>query len=939
MSDPDDETRTARNDGAEAGYDTTAVAQPHETPSGRRQAEERLAPGSKIGRYEVLEVLGSGGMGVVYRAKDPELGRTLAIKVVNPEVTGRKAQDRLLDEARIMARLKHPAVIPVFDVGTTQDGVFVVMPLVNGGTLHEWLQAEPRPWRVVLERFMNAGRGLAAAHAAGLVHRDFKPRNVLVGDGGEVMVADFGIAAATSDDDVGAVAAGGSTISGTPAYMAPEQARGDKVDARADQYSFCISVWEGLHGERPHDAETHTSGTSRARPRLPAGQPSTPAWLRAAIARGFAPNADERWPSLDALLAHLERRLRRPRRVAVALAALATAGTILASFTITRARAGDPCPAPDARLASAWSPSVKERVESAFLATKLPFAADTLERLVPLLDQYAREWRGAHITTCRATHVEHRQSAELLDRRMTCLDRRLSAFATTTTAMANANPSVVSRSVDAVAALTPVASCQDERRMLASQALPTSAAERRRIEDLEAKVDQLQEMNLKGEAVEFLARARDLAAATIDITYLPLRIEILLRLVDAERTNKADSEATLRELARVAAAAEDDMALAVAWSQLAYALPAKGRFDEATLLESVASAAVTRAGSPRSAVMNYETAAAILAINTGNGDTAVTHARAAVAAAETPLQKWNALANLGMMTTAIGDVSHGLELLEQARAIAQQAYGPRHPSYGDALHSLSQAMMRSPDASAIAKARTYNAQALEIAREAFGATHLSVAQRLITGAAISNSQADHASAEAAAAEAVAIVRTVQNREWLAVGLKTLADSTSYHRGFEAGKPIYQEALAAAATFSGTETSDFLATETNFAVDLQVNGDCVAARPHAEHAHAGFSRMKSPMVAIALSVLAHCDVADGDVDGAISKLDEAIEICTAGGCSTGNLEDLRFYEATVIAGRDRSRAIKLMREARDGFVTMGRSDDVAEADAWLKKHAR
>ena len=223
------------------------------TADGAGSGSGRLSAGTKLGRYEIVEFIGGGGMGWVYRAKDTELEREVAIKVVQPTVAGPKGRERLLAEARAMAKLRHRAVVPVFDVGEYAGGVYVAMALVKGGTLHDWMHAEARPWRQVVARFVEVGRGLVAAHAAGIVHRDFKPRNVLLGEGGEVMVADFGIASASVDvDDDGAAGdvREATSVAGTPAYMAPEQAAGKAVDARADQYSFCVSLWEGLHGQR-----------------------------------------------------------------------------------------------------------------------------------------------------------------------------------------------------------------------------------------------------------------------------------------------------------------------------------------------------------------------------------------------------------------------------------------------------------------------------------------------------------------------------------------------------------------------------------------------------------------------------------------------------------------------------------------------------------------
>jgi hypothetical protein len=225
--------------------------------------------------------------------------------------------------------------MPVYDVGTVGDGIFVVMPYLSGGTLSSWLRARARSWREVLDRFVAAGRGLAVAHAAGLVHRDFKPDNVLLDEHGELAVADFGLAI---DADVGS-----SGIAGTPAYMAPEQLRGDAVDERADIFGFCASLYEGLYGERAFDAPSGYDDAARAalldairarKLRPPPRDRDVPAWLRAAIVRGLAPEPRDRWPTIDALLAHVGARRRRPRRVAIAIAAVAAVAVLAGALVI-----------------------------------------------------------------------------------------------------------------------------------------------------------------------------------------------------------------------------------------------------------------------------------------------------------------------------------------------------------------------------------------------------------------------------------------------------------------------------------------------------------------------------------------------------------------------------------------------------------------------------
>jgi serine/threonine protein kinase len=257
--------------------------------------------------------LGAGGMGVVYLAWDPELARNIAIKMLTASVS----EARLVREARALARLAHPNVVTVYDVGTFGGRTFVAMELLDGITVKAWLQAQPRSWREALEVFLLAGRGLAAAHTAGLIHRDFKPENVIITRDGRVRVLDFGLANAPSTKDISSdrefpaqmdnveLTASG-TLMGTPAYMSPEQLRMQETDARTDQFSFCVSLWEALYGVRPFGGRTlqelARSMTAAVLPKAPRDSP-VPAWLRRIVARGLSVDRDARYPTMDALLA------------------------------------------------------------------------------------------------------------------------------------------------------------------------------------------------------------------------------------------------------------------------------------------------------------------------------------------------------------------------------------------------------------------------------------------------------------------------------------------------------------------------------------------------------------------------------------------------------------------------------------------------------------
>lgn len=275
------------------------------------QTARTLPRGTNLARYVVLDPIGRGGMGVVYSAYDPELDRKVALKLLRPDLrtsatsTGRS---QLLAEAQAMARLSHPNIITVFDVGTFQEEVFFAMEFIRGQTLRS-VQAsgELRPQRM-LDLYLAAGTGLAAAHSAGIIHRDFKPENVLVGDDSRVCVTDFGLARAAHDVD--------TKMAGTPAYMAPEQWRGAPADVRTDQYSYCVALHEALYGSRPTRTQpgpaAEADGPGRAAVRVPPG-------VGRVISRGLQTEAEARWPSMGALVGAL-REARRPVQTRTLLA-------------------------------------------------------------------------------------------------------------------------------------------------------------------------------------------------------------------------------------------------------------------------------------------------------------------------------------------------------------------------------------------------------------------------------------------------------------------------------------------------------------------------------------------------------------------------------------------------------------------------------------------
>jgi eukaryotic-like serine/threonine-protein kinase len=337
---------------AAAGAELTRPSQGERAREGGPAAG--LARGATVGRYVVVDTVGRGGMGEVYAAYDPQLDRKVALKLLHEQAraprgaAGRAARDRLLREAKVIARLSHPNVVVVHDAGEIDARVFLAMEFVDGQTLGAWLAAAPRGWRAIRDVFLAAGEGLAAAHEAGLVHRDFKPQNVMVARDGSVRVMDFGLArdvgagageggeAAATPAAEAAVAGGApgaltrtGTLIGTPLYMAPEQFLARPTDARTDQFSFSIALYEALYGERPFRADSFAALADQVvagRLQEPAAKTRAPAFLRKLLLRGLRADPAERYPSMRALLSALRHdpaRRRRGLAVGAAVAALA----------------------------------------------------------------------------------------------------------------------------------------------------------------------------------------------------------------------------------------------------------------------------------------------------------------------------------------------------------------------------------------------------------------------------------------------------------------------------------------------------------------------------------------------------------------------------------------------------------------------------------------
>jgi tRNA A-37 threonylcarbamoyl transferase component Bud32 len=507
----------------------------------------------EIGRFVVLSKLGEGGMGVVVAAYDPELDRKVAIKLLHARSRESDAERRrLLAEAQALARLNDPNVVAVYDAGTHEGHVFVAMEFIEGQTLRKWLTAEPRRWAQVLDVMLPAGRGLSAAHARGLAHRDFKPGNVMLGDDGRVRVMDFGLALAqegsSSIDEpedervkpreraLGQALTQAGKLIGTPAYMAPEQLSGERGGPAADQFSFCVSLWEGLYGQRPFSGQTLQELFARVlvgKLDEPPKAARVPRWLRRVVEKGLAVDPHHRWSSMIELLAALEKGRTRGRWTGlIALSLAVTTGVVLVLATDERAR----CSGARGKLEGIWDGTTRVAVAEAFGGTHVPYAEDAHRSVEQTLDAYTDHWLELRTETCEATRVRGDQSEALMDLRISCLDGKLRDVAALTEVLAHADAEVVKNAAQAASALPNPEECASLDRDAAELLQPTDTAVVEEVEAAREHVAQARALSLSGKYADGVAVAKLAIEAARQTGYKPVIAEAAQILTSASRT-------------------------------------------------------------------------------------------------------------------------------------------------------------------------------------------------------------------------------------------------------------------------------------------------------------------------------------------------------------------------------------------------------------------
>ncbi|EDM77871.1 serine/threonine kinase family protein [Plesiocystis pacifica SIR-1] len=943
-----------------------------------------LARGELVDRYVILDRVGAGAMGVVYAAYDPELDRRVALKLLLPakaEGTGAaQARARLLREAQALAKLTHPNVVAVYDVGTVGERVWVAMQFVHGQTLSEWKRATKAGWREVLALMLQAGEGLAAAHEVGLLHRDFKPDNVMVGDDGVVRVMDFGLArahrdgpSATPDEQRPAVepqlgttrleaqVTHAGALLGTPAYMAPEQFAGERVEAAADQFSFCVSLWQLLHGERPFAGDSVFAlaiATRRGELRSPPPQVGVPRWVRRACAKGLAFEPDQRHPSLRALLELLDRGLARERSRRGRRWALAGVGALAA---IAAGLAGQQryehqqrvasCEAAGESIDAVWNDARREELRAGLIDTGEPYAAEVVEQIMPWLDGEAREWRAGSVEACTRGEVEGSWDAQTYDKALWCLEDGRIQLSTVVTQLSQADASVVPQAVRAVASLNAMAACTDEA-VLATMPAPPPAAQRGQMLAARQSLSEGTYLRVAGKYAESLETARRAREQADALAWPPLQIAALLGEVQSHKllANNEEAErlaiegyvlavgsrswseaaALASELVFVVGYQQSRLEEGVVWSKSAQALLAlSGDANDLGLAKLRRDLASSRyaAGDYAGAVEGFEAALAIEERALGPEHPTVAQERV----------------NLGTACYGAGDYARAREQLTEAVALHRAALGSHHPDTANALNAL--ATVNRTLGEHDEALENYEA-ALAALRGSLGPEHPEVAHALSNLASLHRDQGDFDQARALSEESLALLEKHYgpDDQHLGHSLMGLANLNARREAYPEAQALYERIVRLYEANLGPEHPELSKPLNNLGFVLSAQGDHAGGLEHYERALAIREKTlgpEHPRVATTRSGIGELHLEAGELALARDEFEAALAIREqADGPEADRTLGVVASLAQVALEQGRAReASELAQRVVDAWTKAGKSAEQLAPSRWVLARAR
>ncbi len=916
--------------------------------------------GDVVGRYVMIERVGAGGMGVVYAAYDPDLDRKIALKLLLPSPDGQGADPeatvRLQREAQATARLNHPNVVTVHDVGRLDSGVFIAMEYLEGGTLGQWVDSSDRSLEELLARYVEAGRGLAAAHEAGLVHRDFKPENVLLGSDGRARVADFGLALR---HEVEPITEGSSdslatetsltrtgVLMGTPAYMSPEQHLGEPADARSDQFSYCVALYEALYGQRPWAGDTIATLCASVLEDAPREQSAEfPSRVRRAIQRGLARDPEQRWPSMDALLAVLSPDPTARRRTWwLAAAGVAVVGIGTAWWLGTRA-SDKPCTGGAQRLAEVWNPDRAETLTTAMRTTGLTYVEPVVQTVSSELDRYGDAWVEAYTEACRATRVLGEQSELLLDRRVSCLDRRLVALDATVDVLIQADEQTIQRAVKTVGSLPPLRSCSNRDALLAVVPPPEDPDAIAAVANARSSIARAEALIATGHYDEALEVSL-LAIEQIDgLDYALIRAEALRSKGRAlqERAELQQSVSVLEHGFRLALASGDDELAAHIAAELTYIEGyQRHKGERGRLWSDHAEALAQRVGSPPELVGHVSSSRGALLYEQGQmPESTATYQRSLAALIEAHGDEhelvWSARSNLAGIYGSTGKHELALPLQKEVISAAERLKGPEHPDMALYLTNYAATLTRAKRTS---EALEYFTRGLEIQQQRFGPEHPELSAMLSNIGALYYEIGQLDRAEQYIERALRCARNGDDPLIESLALAQMANLLSGRGEHENAIRLYLQVLEVQQSHRGDHPL-VATTMINLSLEAGAQEQWEDARRWAEKVLALVERAElseHPVALRATISLGRALVRSGDPTTGIPLLEQSIERAEARDeVELQAQASFNLAQALVELEGQRSRARKLAESAATLHDRSSHAENAAEVREWIERH--
>lgn len=840
--------RVKRHTVIEHGLDDTHVSTETKLSEVKGSKNEKttisgVTRGEALDRYVILDRLGAGGMGEVYAAWDPVLDRKVAVKVLRGDFEstgmGDELKTRLFREAQSLAKLSHPNVVTVHDVGIAQERVYLAMEFVEGKTLKGWLESKPS-WQQIIDVFLAAGEGLAAAHEQGITHRDFKHDNVLVSTDGRVRVMDFGLAhgqaapkTKTSDSGLQRSITQPGAMLGTPAYMSPEAMHGRQTDFRSDEFSFCVSLFEALYGYRPFEGTTPAgllieveANRVRAIPR----DSKVPRRIHQLLLKGLRADPAERFQTMRALLVQLGRRKttrNRGRLIAVGIVALliSSAATGLAIHRVRTRCAGF-----ETRLEDVWGVPTKRKVKLAFEASGKPWSATAFKDVETRLDAYASTWLQLRTAACEGTGGK---SDEELGQEILCLSRRLNDLGATTQLFSRSDPEIVERAVTTASSLPPLAACEVTR--------PATRPHEETDEPLHAQLSLVRALIDAGKYAEAATSAFEIASRADVVGDKSAWAESrLLAAIAKVRTGDPRSADTLIEESILGAeTARDDQLQARGWVERVGFAALNGAPPDADRWARFARAALDRVDSPPELEASLANNLGVLAYYRGQYAQAVeAHQKALVLRRQIFGERHPLVArshsNLGIAYRQLGRLDEARAEYEQALTIEEAVLDPSHPQVADTLNNLGNVLQAQQAPTA---ARRALERSLRIKEVAYGTDSLPVAVTLTNLGALYLDLHDVPEADRALTRAVAIKEQRAGPETVtvAISLTNLAQARRAEKRWKESIAADERALAIRAKKQGEAHADLAYNLTGLGEAKLLDGDRVGATRALERA--------------------------------------------------------------------------------------------------------